>query len=286
MIRSERLDMTDFIQGLLWDDLVVPMLPEVALRVVRAKSEDSVNARRLAAIIEADPALTMHVLRIARSAAKRPAHPILSLSQAIAWLGLDEVSNIAFTLGLQGRILAVPGHQDKVRRLWRHSLAGALWSRRVAQIVGGCDQALCYLCGLLHDIGKMVTLSAVHDIAQRSNKTLTSDDYDRLIDTFHRQMGARVIAAWALPKPVQTIINAHLAAHDSARAGTLEGNILRLAHLLADGKSQGSSGAEQVEQRAMDQAYAHLGLNLPDAALLVESASAINAELDEYWRSE
>ena len=32
--------------------------------------------------------------------------------------------------------------------------------------------ALCYLCGLLHNIGKVVTLGAVHELAQRAGKKL------------------------------------------------------------------------------------------------------------------
>jgi hypothetical protein len=66
----------------------------------------------------------MYVLRVAASAAKRPASPIVSLRHAVAWLGFDEVANIAFTLALQGKMLDVRGQQHKARRLWRHSSAG------------------------------------------------------------------------------------------------------------------------------------------------------------------
>src|SRR5471030_2026406 len=86
-------------------ELVVPILPEVAVRVVLAGPKDTTNAQTLADIIHADPTLTMYVLRIAASAAKRPASPIKSLPHAVAWLGFDEVANIAFTLALQGKML-------------------------------------------------------------------------------------------------------------------------------------------------------------------------------------
>ena len=116
-------------------ELAVPLLPEVAVRVVRAGSQGSTNAQQLAEIINADPALTMYVLRIAASAAQRPASPIASLQHAVAWLGFDEVANIAFTLALQGKMLDVKGQQHKARRLWRHSLASALWSRQLAHML-------------------------------------------------------------------------------------------------------------------------------------------------------
>jgi hypothetical protein len=75
---SDALDNCEFVHGLLEqclanDELSVPLLPEVAVRVVRMGPQESTNARELADVINADPALTMYVLRIARSAAKRPA---------------------------------------------------------------------------------------------------------------------------------------------------------------------------------------------------------------------
>ena len=91
--------------------------------------------------------------------------------------------------------------------MWRHSLASALWSRQLAHMLAR-ETGLCYLCGLLHNIGKVVTLSAVHELAQRAGKKLTGEDYDRLIETFHRHVGARVVTAWALPPPV---LDGHLA---------------------------------------------------------------------------
>ena len=115
----------------------------------------------------------MYVLRIAASAPNRPAMPIVSLTHAVAWLGLDEVANMAFTLALQPKMLDVPGHQRKARRLWRHSLASALWSRQLALALGR-EPGLCYLCGLLHDIGKAVTLREAHELARWSGTLLES----------------------------------------------------------------------------------------------------------------
>jgi hypothetical protein len=50
---------------------VVPRLPEAAVRIVELR-EDA-NAQQLSAVIKADPALTMYILRIAASAPNRPA---------------------------------------------------------------------------------------------------------------------------------------------------------------------------------------------------------------------
>jgi HD-like signal output (HDOD) protein len=280
------VELTDceFVHGLLErrladGELVVPMLPEVAVRVVRAGPKSSTNAQQLADIINADPALTMYVLRIAASAAKRPATPIVSLPHAVAWLGFDEVANIAFTLALQGKMLDVKGQQHKARRLWRHSLASALWSRQLAHMLAH-ETGLCYLCGLLHNIGKVVTLGAVHDLARRAGRKLASQEFDLLIETFHRHVGARVISSWELPDPVLTVTS-QWEAYASAGAARFESNVVHVAHALADFTL---NEATQLARDLLvtDPAYRDLGLTAEDGIPLFDSAAAINAELDRY----
>jgi HD-like signal output (HDOD) protein len=266
-------------QCLAREELVVPMLPEVAVRVVRAGPKGSTNARELADIISADPALTMYVLRIAASAAKRPASPIVSLPHAVAWLGFDEVANIAFTLALQGKLLDVKGQQHKARRLWRHSLASALWARQLAHMLAQ-ETGMCYLCGLLHNIGKVVALGAVHDLAQRAGKKLTGVDYDRLVETFHRHIGARVVGAWPLPSPV-LIVTSQWEAYAAAGSARFESNVVNVAHRLADFTLLESTQLAR-DLVVTDAAYRDLGLTAADGEPLFDSAAAINSELDRY----
>jgi len=272
----------DFVHGLLEarlasGEFVVPLLPEVAVRVVRMR--DSMNAQQLADTINADPALTMYVLRIAASAANRPATPIFSLPHAVAWLGFDEVSNIAFTLALQGKMLDVPGHQHKARRLWRHSLASALWSRQLALMVAR-EAGLSYLCGLLHNIGKAVTLGAAHELARHSGKKLSSEDYDRLVETFHRDVAARVVTAWELPPPILTVVT-RWEAYENAGAAFFECNIVNVAHRLADCTLLESTHLAR-DLLMVEPAYLDLGLSAEDGVTLFGSAADINAELDRY----
>ncbi len=95
------------------------------MHVVGNGTKNSANAHLLAEIIGTDAPLSLYVLRVVASAANRPASPIASLQHAVAWLGFDEVANIAFTLALQGKLLHVKREQRKARRLWRNAEARA-----------------------------------------------------------------------------------------------------------------------------------------------------------------
>jgi HD-like signal output (HDOD) protein len=281
---SRRIDNIDTVHGLLerhlaGDGLAIPSLPEVAVRVVRTGTKNSANAHALADIIHSDAALTGYVLRIASSAAKRPALPITSLQHAIAWLGLDEVANIAFTLALQGKMLHVDGQHRKARRLWRHSLASALWARQLAHTLAR-ETGLCYLCGLLHDIGRAVTLRAVHDVASSAGLELAGNEYDCLIDIFSRDVGKRVMTAWALPAPVPAVV-ACWDNYAAAGAVAWESNVIHVAHKLADFTLHEPAMLTR-ELLVRDPGYRDLGLSAPDADPLFDSTAAINAELDRY----
>jgi HD-like signal output (HDOD) protein len=261
------------------DGPAIPGLPEVAVRVVESGTTKSGNAQILADIIHSDAILTEYVLHIVASAAKRPALPIASLQHAIAWLGIDEVANIAFTLALQARMLHVEGQQRKARRLWRHSLASALWSRQVARRLGG-ETGVCYLCGLLHNIGKAVALGVVHDVAQRAGQRLDGEDYDRLIELFHRDVGRRVIAAWSLPPPMPMVI-ARWENYASAGAVKWESNVVNVAHKLADFTLHEPEMMKR-DVFMMDRGFSDLGLAAQDAVQLFDSTAEIAAEMDRY----
>jgi putative nucleotidyltransferase with HDIG domain len=254
---------------------VVPRLPEAAVRIVELR-EDA-NAQQLADVIKADPALAMYVRRIAASAPNRPAMPIVSLTHAVAWLGLDEVANMAFTLALQPKMLDVPGHQRKARRLWRHSLASALWSRQLALALER-EPGLCYLCGLLHDIGKAVTLREAHELARWSGTLLDSADYDRIVDEFHREVAACVVTTWDMPEPIVAVATRWEAHPGAAR---FECSIVNAARGLADCTARGAA-LPTLQRLAEDAAFRGLGLHAAAAASILECDRAVNAELDRY----
>ena len=67
----------------------VPLLPEVANKVVTLSQNPESDAIQLAQLIQSDPSLAAHVMRIANSAACTPTASLVSLQQAITRLGMN-----------------------------------------------------------------------------------------------------------------------------------------------------------------------------------------------------
>lgn len=210
----------------------VPVLPEVAARVVALSASPDANTERLSRLIMADPALASHVMRVAASAAYMPNSPLVSLQQAVTWLGLAEVANIAFTVAVQGKMLNVPGQKSMVLAMWHESVAAGVWSREVASTVG-CDPGGTYLCGLLHEIGKPVALQALVDLSQRTRTTLSADERTRALVEFQVPVGEQVVRDWKLPEAVAVAVR-HWQEPAKAPKHRREVTIVGLAHRLAD----------------------------------------------------
>ncbi len=274
----------DFVHGLMEKRLArgeidLPLLPEIAVRVMRLNGGDHGSAMQLAEIIDTDAALTVQVLRVAASAANRPLTPIVSLRQAVIWLGFEHVANIVFTMALQSKILNVPGHNQKARRLWRHALASALWARHLAHMLAR-DAAVSYLGGLLHTIGKLVALAAVHDLALRAQAKLAFEEYDLLIEIFHRPIGALVVADWALPEPVRFAVT-RWEAYAGAGEHRLDCNIVQVAHLLAN-FTLDDCLQDARELLTLNPAYLDLGFEAEDAEALFDAVGSIRADLESH----
>lgn len=85
-------------------------------------------------------------------------------------LGITLLSEIAFTASLKVGAFQIPGYEDDVKKLWRHSLATGAFAKEVAR-VKRMNVESAYLCGLLHEIGKPVVLRITTTIA-RDPKTI------------------------------------------------------------------------------------------------------------------
>jgi HD-like signal output (HDOD) protein len=218
-------------------------------------------------------------MRVATSAAYQPRSPIESLQQAIAWLGMAEVSDIAFTVAVQGKLLNVPGQKGRVQRMWKNAVATAVWSRVVAQATSRpADTA--YLNGLLHDIGKPVCVQTIAELARRAATPLIESEFDALVAEFHVEVGAQLATAWKLPGGVTAVIRhwrdwADAPMHRDACA------IACLAHHLATAmlEDYGTLAADSI---ASDPVAEHLGLNLGDVLALCAQADHVHALVDHY----
>jgi putative nucleotidyltransferase with HDIG domain len=186
-------------------EVELPLLPQVASQVMALAVDASADAAKLSALIHQDQALAAHVLRIANSPAYMPRSPVVSLQHAVAMLGINLLSEIAFTASLKNGAFQVPGHEDHVKLLWRHSLASGAFGKEVARM-RRVNVETAYLCGLLHGIGKPVVLRTVANLAKELKIPVDKAGMDQLLEGYHTRVGTLIADKWGLPKQVAEAI--------------------------------------------------------------------------------
>ena len=179
----------------------LPLLPQVASRILAMVYDPNAEAAKLAALIHQDQALAAHVIRIANSPAYMTRNPVVSLQHAVSMLGMNLMSELAFSASIKGSAFKVPGWDDEVKRLWQYSLASGAYAKEIAR-TRRFNVESAYLCGLLHGIGKPVVLQTLVALAKEQNCTLTKEWLHQLLEGYYIQVGLLVAEDWGLPPPV------------------------------------------------------------------------------------
>ena len=148
------------------------------------------------------------MLRTANSSAFCPAEPIISLSQAISRLGLRQLSAIVVAVVVKEEVFCLPGFEQELAALWKHSALCAGWSSEIARLRRANVESA-FLAGLLHDVGKPVVLSALSGIEDVSSCSLDAAIYADWLVEFHEPVARRLLTEWGFPDRLIEAVSHH-----------------------------------------------------------------------------
>ena len=180
------------------NDISVPLLPEVANKVITLTQDPESDSTQLAKLIQSDPSLAAHVMKIANSAAYSPNASMVSLQQAITRLGMNLISDIAIAASISTKMFKAPGFETHISFIWKHALMTALWSKEIARACRLNVEAT-FLCGLLHSIGRPVALQTALEMATGKDTALSTEDLLAIEESVHTEVGACVLKKWDMP---------------------------------------------------------------------------------------
>jgi len=207
-----------FLERIAAGQFELPMLPEVATKVMTATQDDNCDAKKLSEMIHRDAALAGHVLRIANSPLYAPTVPIVSLQQAVSRLGMKKIREIALLVACQAKVFRVPGFDQKVRSLFRHCVAAAAYAQEIARM-RRWNVEESFLCGLLHDAGKPVLLQLLADVQKEQRVGIEASLIEDVLDEMHPSVGARLVESWKLPERLVETIACHHRPEDARSSG-------------------------------------------------------------------
>ncbi len=150
----------ELIQAIENDELVLPTLPEVALRVREAAEDPNISIPALSKVIGNDAALTARIIKVVNSPLLRTSKEITDLQMAVGRLGINYTCNLATGLAMEQMFQATSDVVDrKMREVWNKSteIAGIchVLCKHYTRLLP--DQAT--LAGLVHQIGILPILT-------------------------------------------------------------------------------------------------------------------------------
>ena len=198
----------ELLQAIDRDQLVLPTLPEVALRIREAAEDPDISISELARHISTDTALSARLIKVVNSPLLRSRQEITDLNMAVNRLGVVYTANLATGLAMAQLFQATTDNIDRrMREVWARSTEVAGISHVLCRHYTKLKSDQATLAGLVHQIGVLPILS----YAEENNQLLhDSISLDIVIERIHPLIGDRILAAWDFPQPLRHIPSQHL----------------------------------------------------------------------------
>lgn len=182
------------------DKLVLPTLPEVALRVADSVEDPDSSLKDIATIIANDPALTARMIRVANSAFYARQSRVSNLQDAVNRVGLRSIKNIATAMAMEQVYMAqTDAIFDLMDECWRSSTSVSAAAMALYAIYrkekGGnpLEADMLSLMGVVHNIGALPILLEV----ERLPKIVEQPHLvKRVVNVLSGEVGESIMRTW------------------------------------------------------------------------------------------
>jgi HD-like signal output (HDOD) protein len=162
--------------------------------------EDIVGLERM---IMDDQALAVEVLRMANSPFYYAVSHVTTVRNAIVRLGIPTVKRIVILVLERSRYKSWFSDLNTLLiKLWTHvsmTAMSAQWLSHRLRLSG--IEEICFLGGLLHDIGRLAIICAIDEMRKTRNikQNLPVDALQELIADYHCPIGYEIMNRWEIP---------------------------------------------------------------------------------------
>jgi putative nucleotidyltransferase with HDIG domain len=222
----------------------LPILPDIAFEIMGMSENDIRSMKQISDLVSRDPSITAGVLKVANSAFYGLKKNVGSLDSALIILGLREIKNIVFMMSLF-KLFPQDGEFafDKVDYL-KHSIMTAITANKLTQILNIEFNSSPFICGLLHDIGKICLDQYAHQefltvIKEAKKKNIFFFEAERqILGIDHAEIGGMLSKIWHFPDDISDAIKYH---HSEIKEvnGISMISIINLANLLTNARKIG-----------------------------------------------
>lgn len=190
----------------------IEAMPVQAARAFQLASDPRARLADFVEVIESDEALSARIIRIANSVYFFRGTPATDIEKAVANIGLDELRCLLSASMLRSLLQS----RHKVReQIWANSVATAICCRNLSRFAREVSTGEAFLCGLLHDVGKLVMIrkggilyERVVSLVSSGNRSFIEAE-EEVFELNHVEVGKWVGELWNFPEQVLVAIAEH-----------------------------------------------------------------------------
>jgi len=220
-------------------------------KLVRVLEHPRSGSADIGHVISEDPSLTARLLKVVNSVLFSFPRPIQTVTQAVTMVGTTQIRDLALATSITTIFRDLPEDLVDLKSFWRHSLACAVVARTIATLRREPNVESFFLCGLLHDIGRLVLYTNAGKEAARALDTsidtgASLQSCEKAVFTFdHAQVGAVLLDEWRFPAMFREAVRFH---HSPSRATTfpVETASVHVADVIVNAAQWGFSGEHKV----------------------------------------
>jgi len=184
------------------DELRVPSLPDVALRLRKALQKE-IGINDVVKIINLDPVISSKLIQVVNGPIYRTSNSITNSHDAIIRLGLKTTQNLVTTMSLYNLFRSSNKRLNShIQQIWKQSIQIASLSCTLASFSHkiNADEAL--LAGLIHNIGALPIITYAESL---DDTKYTEQELEQTISTLQGLVGAFILKKWHFPESLQQI---------------------------------------------------------------------------------
>lgn len=195
------------------DQLVLPTLPEVALKIREAVESENTSAQQISETLTQDASLSARLIQVSNSPLYRSRTPIEDLQMAVTRLGIRMVRDLVISLAMKQIYQATSDVlDDHFRRSWTTAVEVAAICRMLATTVPGMNPEQALLAGLIHNIGALPILVMAEDDDDLFND---SDALGQVIEELQGPVGVLILETWNFGESMTEVVkHAHNFSYD------------------------------------------------------------------------
>ncbi|ANE55459.1 MULTISPECIES: HDOD domain-containing protein [Methylomonas] len=183
--------------------LVLPTLPDVAIKVRDAVSNGDATAQSLAEIIATDAAISARLIQVSNSPLYRGAVEIKNIQMAVTRLGNNTIRTLITSLIMQQMFTPTSALLETYfRKTWEQGVNVSAIARALSAFVPHLNADEAMLAGLIHQIGKLPILTLVEKIPEFRD---SPSRLDKLLEKAHPHVGKIIMNTWNFPEELKLV---------------------------------------------------------------------------------